>query len=148
MLIFTSTTESPTEKAGDIDIHPVAAHARAPCPTPQTTLLERIVSLGRQVNVLQDSTHQKHCWLDACEWKLESLPIHLAPVAPKQAHLSSGTNAIALGVVKLPGQRGPAFLRQDSMKVVEEPFDMGLVELRLDSVKSRARLKIWVNTSF
>ena len=77
-------------------------------------------SLGRQVNALQDPTHQKHCWLDACEWKLESLPIHLAPVAPKQAHLSSGANAMALGVFKLPGQRGPAFLHQDSMKVVEE----------------------------
>ena len=127
---------------------PVAAHARASCPTPQTILLERIVSLGRQVNVLQDSTHQKHCWLDACEWKLESLPIHLAPVAPKQAQLSSGSNAIALGVFKLPGQRGPAFLYQDSMKVVEEPLDMGLVELRLVSVKSGGRLKIWVNTSF
>jgi len=148
-LIFTSTTESPTKKLGDVDIHPVASHARGSCPTPQTFLRERIVSLFPQLDAFQDPTHQKHCWLDACEWKLESLPIHLAPIALKQAHLSSCGNAIAtLEVFKLPNQRGPALLYQDIMKVVEELLDMDLIDLMLFSVKSRGRLKIWVNTSF
>ena len=136
--MFTSTTESPTKKLGNVDIHPVASHARGSCPTPQTFLLERIVSLFPQL----DAFH-------ACEWKLESLPIHLAPIAPKQAHLSSCGNAIAtLEVFKLPNQRGPALLYQDIMKVVEELLDMDLIDLMLFSVKSRGRLKIWVNTSF